>query len=132
MPVANSATRDGAALCGEQFIRAARREIFARIAAQGRRGLTRQRQHAGAIVAIQRRLPAFGGFHRIGGTENVEVRDRAQRREMLDRLVRRPIFAKADGVVRHHMDDANAHQRRKADGGARIIGKASGTCRHTE
>ena len=31
------------------------------------------------------------------------------RRKMLDRLVRGAIFAKADGIVRHHMDDANAH-----------------------
>ena len=36
----------------------------------------------------------------------MQMRDRAQRREMLDRLVRRPVLAEADRIVRHHIDDA--------------------------
>ena len=40
---------------------------------------------------------------------------------MLDRLVRRTVFADADRVVRHHMDHALTHQRAEADGGAGVI-----------
>ena len=34
------------------------------------------------------------------------MRDRPQRREMLDRLVRRAVLAEADRIVRHHVDHA--------------------------
>ena len=40
---------------------------------------------------------------------------------MLDRLVRRAVFAEADGVVREHMDHALLHQRRHADGVAAVV-----------
>ena len=42
---------------------------------------------------------------------------------MLDRLMRRPVFAEPDRVVRHHMDDALAHQRGEPDRRPAIIGK---------
>ena len=34
---------------------------------------------------------------------------------MLDRLMRRSVFAEADGIMRHDMDDALSHQRGQAD-----------------
>ena len=37
--------------------------------------------------------------------------------------MRRPVFAKADGIMGQHMDDANAHQRGEADRGAAVIGE---------
>ena len=43
--------------------------------------------------------------------------------EMLDRLMGRAVLAEADGVVRHHMDDADAHQRRQPDRRAAVIGE---------
>ncbi len=51
------------------------------------------------------------------------MRDHPQRGERLDRLMRRPILAKADGIMRQHIDDMLAHQRRQADCRACIIGK---------
>ena len=42
---------------------------------------------------------------------------------MLDRLMRRTVFAESDGVMRHHMDDADAHQRRQPDRGTAVVGK---------
>src|SRR5256885_10809603 len=38
------------------------------------------------LFRSQGQRPALGGLDRVGGTEHQEVRDRAQRREMLDRL----------------------------------------------
>ena len=57
------------------------------------------------------------------GRNTQQVRDRAQRREMLDRLVRRAVFAEPDRVVRHHMDHALAHQRGEPDRRAAIVGE---------
>ena len=42
---------------------------------------------------------------------------------MLDWLVRRPVLAKADGIMRHHIDDALAHQGGQADRRAAVIGE---------
>jgi hypothetical protein len=42
---------------------------------------------------------------------------------MLDRLVRRPVFAEPDRIMGHHIDDAGAHKRRQPDRRAAIIGK---------
>ena len=42
---------------------------------------------------------------------------------MLDRLMRRPVLAEPDRVVRHHVDDALAHQRGKPDRRPAIIGE---------
>ena len=35
----------------------------------------------------------------------------------------RAVLAEADGIVRHHVDDAAAHQRRQADRAAGIVGE---------
>ena len=42
---------------------------------------------------------------------------------MLDRLVRRAIFAKPDAVMGHNVDHTGTLQRRKPDCGAAIIAK---------
>ncbi len=44
----------------------------------------------------------------------MEIGDDAQGREMLDGLMRRAIFAEADRVMGHHIDDAHAHECRRA------------------
>ena len=42
---------------------------------------------------------------------------------MLDRLVRRAVLAEPDRVVRHHVDDALAHDGREADRGTAVVGE---------
>ncbi|SPU77113.1 Uncharacterised protein [Brucella suis] len=73
---------------------------------------------------MQRKLPAFRRFHSVCRTEDIVVRNGAQCGEMFDRLMGRAVFAKTDGIMRHHIDDANAHQRGKTHGRTRIIGEA--------
>ena len=77
----------------------------------------------GRSLRFERELPALGGLDRVGRAEHQQVRDRAQRGEMLDRLMRRAVLAEADRVVRHHVDDALAHQRGEADRRAAVIGE---------
>ena len=77
----------------------------------------------GVSRRFQRELPALDRLDRVARPEHVEVRDRAQRREMLDRLMRRAVLAEADRVVRHHVDDALAHQRREPDRRPAIVGE---------
>ena len=62
-------------------------------------------------------------FDRVGRAQHQQVRNGAQRREMLDRLVRRAVFAEPDRIVRHHIDDALLHDRAEPDRRARIVGE---------
>ncbi len=65
--------------------------------------------------------PRFDGLIGIGGTEGDETGDRAQRCKLLDRLMRRAIFADADRIVREDVNDGNLHQRAEPDCGAGIV-----------
>jgi hypothetical protein len=62
-----------------------------------------------------RQLPAFRRLDQVGRAHGQQVGNRAQRRQMLDRLVGRAVFAQADGIVGHHEDHALFHQRGEAD-----------------
>ena len=44
------------------------------------------------------------------GRKHDQARDGSQRRQLLDRLVRRPVFAHTDGVVREDVNDRQFHQ----------------------
>ena len=61
------------------------------------------------------------------GPEHEEPGHRAQRRELLDRLVRRAVLADADRVVREDVHDGDLHQRREADRAAARSRRRSGT-----
>ena len=69
--------------------------------------LARQREQARARRVLQSELPAFGRLDRDPPGGRREVRDGAQRGQMLDRLVGRAVLAEADDIVRHHVDDAD-------------------------
>ena len=55
--------------------------------------------------------PAGRGLVGVGRADDVEARDRAQRGEVLDRLVGRTVLAEADGVVGPDVGDRQLHQR---------------------
>ena len=69
----------------------------------------------GASSRSSASLPAFRRLHRIRRAEDEKIGDGAERRELLDRLVGRPVLAEADRIVGHDEDDAVAHQRREPD-----------------
>jgi hypothetical protein len=66
------------------------------------RPATRAARHDGA--------PRVGRFVRIAGSHHGQVGDRAQRGEVLDRLVGGSVLTEADGVVRPDVDGVDVHQ----------------------
>ena len=58
----------------------------------------------GRMLLLHDDLPGFGDFVGIAGTQHEHVRHGAQRRQLLDRLMRRAVFADADRVVREDED----------------------------
>ena len=81
----------------------------------------RQREAGRTVRALQRRLPRVRGLVGVAGAHHREAGDRAQRREVLDRLVSRAVLAEADGVVRPDVDDAGLHQRGQPDRAAHVV-----------
>ena len=75
----------------------------------------------GPSLAAQRRVPGRNRLARVGRPPHVEVRDRAQRGELFDRLVRRSVLADEDRVVREDVDDRLRHQRREPDAPAHVV-----------
>ena len=68
-----------------------------------------------------RRFPAFRRLHGIGGAEDQQVRDGAQRGQVFDRLVRRPVAADADAAMGEGEQDRQAHHRRHAEGRPLVV-----------
>ncbi len=83
--------------------------------------LAAEREQRRPVGAAQRQRPAFGGLDRVGGAEHGEIGDRAETHELLDRLVGRPVLAKPDRIVGHHINDADLLQRREPDRRPAII-----------
>ena len=63
-------------------------------------------------MALYGQLPAHSRFNLIARTPGTEVWRQAQARQLLYRLVRRPIFTQSDGVVGIHHDLPRLHQGR--------------------
>jgi hypothetical protein len=76
--------------------------VVARCAAPAGSGGEREDR---GLVGFERDLPAFRVSTASAGAGRAGW-DGAQRRQMLDRLVGRAVFAEADRVMRHHIDDA--------------------------
>ncbi len=60
-------------------------------------------------------LPCFGHFVGVGRAAHDEAGDRPQGCQLLDRLMRRTVFADADRVVREDVDDRDFHDRGQPD-----------------
>ena len=83
--------------------------------------LARQQQRGRLVLVLQCDGPGHCSFSGIAGTPNVQIRNQAQRSGMLDRLVRRAVFAQTDGVMGKHVHHTQLHQRRHANGIAAVI-----------
>ena len=88
-----------------------------------RHGLAREREQRGAVAAVERGDEGARGLLGVRRADHVEVRDDAERRDGLDRLVRRSVFADADAVVREDVDDRQVAERGEADRGAAVVGE---------
>ena len=75
------------------------------------KALPAERKDRRAFARIEGALPRFSGFNSIAGAEDQQIGDHAQCGQMFNWLVGRAIFAKPDGIMRHDIDGALAHQR---------------------
>ena len=81
-------------------------------------------QRGRPIVAPQRAASqANRSLHRVARPPDFHIGNEAQARRVLYRLVRGAVLAEPDRVVRKHVDHPHAHQRRKANRVARIVGE---------
>ena len=83
--------------------------------------LAGERESGGAGVAAEQLEPHDRRLVGVRGAHDGEVRDGAQRRELLDRLVGGAVLAEGDGVVRPHVDRRDVHQRRDAHRRAHVV-----------
>ena len=80
---------------------------------QGGQVLAGQREDRGRVRLFERRLPALDRLDAVGGPPEIQVRHGAQRGDLLDRLVGRPVLAEPDRIVGEDVHDADLHQRRE-------------------
>src|SRR5699024_2282102 len=82
---------------------------------EGRNGLTGEDEAAGPVGAVEDLAPHDRGLVRIGRADDVEAGDRAQRGEVLDRLVRGTVLAEADRIMRPDEQGRHLLQSGQAD-----------------
>ena len=85
--------------------------------------LTRQGDAGRLIVTAQDLRPGRGGLVGVPGAHHGQAGDGAQRRQVLDGLVRGAVLADPDGVVGPHEDRADPHECRQAHGRAHVVGE---------
>ena len=120
-PVAIRMHSGPARAVGEHVAAAGDVRELRRVARLLRQRLPRQREHGRRLAAADRGAPGDPGLGGVAGPPDFHARNHAQRCEMLDRLVRRPVLAEADRVVRQHEDAARLDDRGHAQRTARVV-----------
>mmetsp|Transcript_133549 Transcript_133549/g.316573 ORF Transcript_133549/g.316573 Transcript_133549/m.316573 type:complete len:343 (-) Transcript_133549:772-1800(-) len=87
---------------------------------QGGQRLPRE-DHGHRVLHGHHRLPHLQALIGVAGPEDEEPRDAAEGAELLHRLMRRPVLAHADGVVREDEDGGHLHERCHADGRPHVV-----------
>ena len=85
--------------------------------------LAGQAERRRAAGVLEDRLPGGDGLVGVRGADDDEAGDRAQRGEVLDRLVGRAVLAEADGVVGPDVGHGQLHDRRQPDRRAHVVGE---------
>ncbi len=75
------------------------------------------------MAARERDLPGHHGLGGVAGPDDHQVRHRAERRQVLDRLVRRPVLPDPDRVVRPDVHDGQLGERRQPHRRAHVVGE---------
>ena len=92
-------------------------------AVERRHVLPREHQRRRSPRVQQRGTIGLGHFVRVAGPDDREIGDRPQRGQLLDRLVRGPVLAHADGIVGEDVEHRQAHDGGHADRRPHVIGK---------
>ena len=77
----------------------------------------------GTVLALDGGTPGNCGLHRVTGAPVVHVGQQAHGGDLLHGLVGGTIFSQADGVVGVDEDGLDTHERRHAQGIARVLGE---------
>jgi len=80
-------------------------------------------QRRGTISCRQDLAICFGDFVRVSRTKDQQAGDAAAGRQVFDRLVRRAVFAQADGIVRQHVQHALVHDGAQPHRRPHVIGE---------
>ena len=86
--------------------------------------LPREDERGRRMATKEGDAPRLAHFRGVCGTDDEEMWNRAQHRELFDGLVRGAIFAESDGVVREDVDDLHFRETREADRWLHVIGEA--------
>ena len=90
-------------------------------AGQGRQLLAGEGERDRTVAALDGERPGGGRLVRVARPDEPQVRDRAQRGVVLDRLVGRAVLAEADRIVGPDVDDVEPGERRQPDGAAHVV-----------
>ena len=86
-------------------------------------------RQAGSCLSCSDHAPGLDDLVGVGRAEHDQARDRAQRRQLLDRLVGRAVLADADRVVREDVDRPEApSDRRQADRRPHVVAEDQEAC----
>ena len=85
--------------------------------------LTSQYQRDRALAVFEREAPSLGCLRCIRWTNQSDVRNCAQRTQLLDRLVRRTILTQPDRVVGVDVDDVSIHDARQPHWRSHVVGE---------
>ena len=122
-PVADEDELRGAARGLAQDVAAARHALAGEAirAGQGRELLAGQRERDRSAGVLDRERPGRGRLVRVARPDERQVRDRAERRVVLDRLVGRPVLAEPDRVVGPDVDEVQPRQGGQPDRAAHVV-----------
>src|SRR6267143_1745382 len=76
-----------------------------------------------AVLVLDRRPPRLDDLRWIGRSEHRHVGNGAQRGELLDRLVCRPVFAQPDRIMREDVDRPEMRQRGQPNRWPHVVGE---------
>src|SRR5947209_19273558 len=74
-------------------------------------------------MLLERDSPGLADLIRITRPDGVHAWNAAQARELLDGLVRRPVLADTNGIMREYPNHRHFHDGREPDGAAHVIGE---------
>ena len=124
-----SARRSSAAPRATADLRTGGHDLDLRIVA-GKRGpielgqvLAGEDEGRGAVQPLQGQAPGASRVGVVVRPEDLQVGDRPEGLDVLDRLVRRAVFADGDGVVREDVDRRDVHQRGQAQRRTQVVGE---------
>jgi hypothetical protein len=110
-----------AARLGLEHVATARGVRLDSVRLEHRKALARQQQRGRPGVRLERSSPRGNRLARVGRPPNGQVRNRAERGEMLHGLMRRPVFADEDRVVREHERHRVLHHRGEPQRRAHVV-----------